>query len=84
MGVSYSTAKWLVSTVLRGNSCLSPRKPNSLRRWQAPASFLIDFAAQQYGMLSKPNMLDVHNQNLSFWSPQVLDSSSPTVPVHSV
>ena len=37
---------------------------------QAPASFIIDFAAQQYGMLSTPNMKDVHDQNLSFFSPQ--------------
>lgn len=39
-------------------------------RWVAPASYLIDFAAQQYGMLSTPNMEDVHHANLSFWSPQ--------------
>ncbi|GAM89059.1 hypothetical protein ANO11243_070930 [Dothideomycetidae sp. 11243] len=43
---------------------------HSTARWLAPAAFLYDFAAQQYGMLSSPNMLDVHNQNLSFWSPQ--------------
>jgi len=42
----------------------------STARWLAPTSFAVDFAAQQYGMFSKPNMLDVHNQNLSFWSPQ--------------
>lgn len=42
----------------------------STAKWIAPTSFLIDFAAQQYGMLSKPNMLDVHNANLSFFSPQ--------------
>ncbi|CAF9931051.1 MAG: hypothetical protein GOMPHAMPRED_005803 [Gomphillus americanus] len=42
----------------------------STARWLAPTSFLIDFAAQQYGMFSKPNMLDVHEQNLSFFSPQ--------------
>ncbi|PQE06668.1 concanavalin a-like lectins glucanase protein [Rutstroemia sp. NJR-2017a BVV2] len=36
----------------------------------SPASFLIDFAAQQYGMLSTPNMKDIHDANLSFWSPQ--------------
>ena len=39
-------------------------------RWVAPLSFVIDFAAQQYGMLSTPNMKDVHDANLSFWSPQ--------------
>jgi len=43
---------------------------HSTARWVAPVSFLIDFAAQQYGMLSSPNMKDVHDANLSFWSPQ--------------
>lgn len=42
----------------------------STARWMAPASFLIDFAAQNYGMLSSPNMKDVHDANLSFFSPQ--------------
>ncbi|KAL9614639.1 MAG: hypothetical protein Q9204_008822, partial [Flavoplaca sp. TL-2023a] len=37
---------------------------------QAPTSFLIDFAAQQYGMLSTPNMKTIHDRNLSFFSPQ--------------
>ncbi|KAF2733910.1 hypothetical protein EJ04DRAFT_543930 [Polyplosphaeria fusca] len=36
----------------------------------APLSFLYDFAAQQYGIFSSPNMLDVHNQNLAAFSPQ--------------
>jgi hypothetical protein len=36
----------------------------------APLSFAVDFAAQQYGMLSSPNMKDVHDANLSFWPPQ--------------
>lgn len=39
-------------------------------KWLAPTSFLLNFAAQQYGMLSTPNMKDVHDANLSFWSPQ--------------
>lgn len=43
---------------------------HSTARWVAPASFAIDFAAQQYGMLSSPNMKDVHDAHLSFWSPQ--------------
>lgn len=44
---------------------------HSTARVLAPASFLLNFAAQQYGMLiSKPNMLDVHNANPSFFSPQ--------------
>lgn len=42
----------------------------STARYAAPASFIIDFAAQQYGMLSTPNMKDVHDANLSFFSPQ--------------
>ena len=42
----------------------------STARWVAPASFVIDFAAQQYGMLSSPNMKDVHDAHLAFWSPQ--------------
>lgn len=43
---------------------------HSTARWVAPLSFAIDFAAQQYGMLSSPNMKDVHDAHLSFWSPQ--------------
>jgi hypothetical protein len=43
---------------------------HSTARWVAPLSFAIDFAAQQYGMLSSPNMADVHNAHLSFFSPQ--------------
>jgi len=43
---------------------------HSTARWVAPLSFAIDFAAQQYGMLSSPNMKDVHDANLSFFSPQ--------------
>jgi hypothetical protein len=42
----------------------------STARYLAPASFIYDFAAQQYGLNSTPNMLDIHNRNLSFWSPQ--------------
>ncbi|KAF2475166.1 uncharacterized protein BDR25DRAFT_331749 [Lindgomyces ingoldianus] len=36
----------------------------------APLSFLYDFSAQQYGIFSKPNMLDVHKKNLAAFSPQ--------------
>ena len=43
---------------------------HSTARWLAPASFVIDFAAQQYGMFSTPNMKDIHDANLSFFSPQ--------------
>ncbi|KAJ3940747.1 uncharacterized protein N0V96_009762 [Colletotrichum fioriniae] len=42
----------------------------STAKWLAPLSFAVDFAAQNYGMLSTPNMKDVHDANLSFWSPQ--------------
>lgn len=42
----------------------------STARYLAPASFLYDFAAQQYGMFSSPNMKDIHDRNLSFFSPQ--------------
>ena len=31
---------------------------------------LQQFAAQQYGIWSKPNMMDVHKAHYSFWSPQ--------------
>merc|ERR1711939_449500 len=43
---------------------------HSTARIVAPLSFAIDFAAQQYGMLATPNMKDIHDANLSFWSPQ--------------
>jgi len=42
----------------------------STAKWLAPASFLFDFALQQYGMLSSPNMKDINDRNVSFWSPQ--------------
>ncbi|KAF2462207.1 hypothetical protein BDY21DRAFT_330756 [Lineolata rhizophorae] len=44
--------------------------PHSTARTVAPLSFLYDFAAQQYGMLAKPNMKDIHDANISFFSPQ--------------
>lgn len=44
----------------------------STARYLAPLSFVVDFAAQQYGMLSSPNMKDVHDANLSYFSPQPL------------
>ena len=43
---------------------------HSTARWAAPAAFLLNFAAQNYGMLSSPNMKDIHDANLSFFSPQ--------------
>lgn len=42
----------------------------STARYLAPISFAVDFAAQQYGMLSSPNMKDIHDANISFFSPQ--------------
>ena len=42
----------------------------STAKWLAPASFAYDFAAQQYGLNATPNMQDIHDKNLSFWSPQ--------------
>ncbi|KAL1302365.1 hypothetical protein AAFC00_002768 [Neodothiora populina] len=42
----------------------------STARLIAPASFLYDFAAQQYGLNSTPSMKDVNDANVSFWSPQ--------------
>lgn len=31
---------------------------------------MIDFVAQQYGLFSTPNMKDIHDRNLSYFSPQ--------------
>lgn len=44
----------------------------SVAKWLASASFVIDFAAQQYGIFATPNMKDIHYANLSFFSPQPL------------
>ena len=38
-------------------------------RYIAPASFLYDFLAQLYGILSSPSMKQIHERNMSFWSP---------------
>lgn len=43
--------------------------PSTLRIL-APLSFAYDFAAQQYGMFSSPNMLDIHEANIAAFSPQ--------------
>jgi hypothetical protein len=42
----------------------------STAKWLAPASFLYDFAAQQYGLNSTPSMKQINDRNISFWSPQ--------------
>lgn len=42
----------------------------STAKWVAPVCFIVDFAAQQYGMLSVPNMKDIHDANQSYFSPQ--------------
>jgi hypothetical protein len=31
---------------------------------------MISFVTQQYGLFAKTNMQDIHNDHLSFWSPQ--------------
>lgn len=41
----------------------------SVVRYLAPASFIYDFALQQYGIFSSPNMVDIHNRNLAAFSP---------------
>lgn len=43
---------------------------HSTARIIAPLSFAFDFAAQQYGIFSKPNMQDIHYQNLAAFSPR--------------
>ncbi|KAK3316598.1 hypothetical protein B0H66DRAFT_299308 [Apodospora peruviana] len=44
---------------------------HSTARWLAPLSFAVDFAAQTYGMMiSSPSMKEVHDANISFFSPQ--------------
>ena len=44
----------------------SPLTPRAL----APAAFCYNFAAQLYGILASPSMKDIHDANLSFFSPQ--------------
>lgn len=42
----------------------------STAKWLAPVSFGYDFACQQYGMFSNPNMKVIHDRNLAAFSPQ--------------
>jgi hypothetical protein len=35
----------------------------------APVSFAVDFGAQLYGMLSTPNMKQIHDRNIAAFSP---------------
>ncbi|KAG9579208.1 hypothetical protein KCU77_g11761, partial [Aureobasidium melanogenum] len=42
----------------------------STAKWLAPASFVYDFALQQYGLNSTPSMKEINDRNTSFWSPQ--------------
>ena len=35
----------------------------------APLSFAVDFGVQLYGMLSSPNMKQIHDRNMSVFSP---------------
>jgi len=41
----------------------------STARYLAPASFLYNFALQQYGLNTSPGMKDISDRNLSFFSP---------------
>ncbi|KAL6721680.1 hypothetical protein ACLMJK_000784 [Lecanora helva] len=43
---------------------------HSTAKWLAPTSWLLNFAAQQYGIFSTPSMKDINDRNVSFWSPQ--------------
>lgn len=45
-------------------------RPLRWRIYQAPVSFIVDFAAQQYGLFSSPNIQDINDRNISFFSPQ--------------
>ncbi|WVR09497.1 hypothetical protein IAU60_006565 [Kwoniella sp. DSM 27419] len=42
----------------------------STARVIAPLSFAVDFGCQLYGMMSSPNMKDIHDKNLCAFSPQ--------------
>jgi len=42
----------------------------STAKWVTPVSFQVEFAGQNYGMLLSLNMKDIHDQSLSFFSPQ--------------
>ncbi|TQS34174.1 hypothetical protein Golomagni_05452 [Golovinomyces magnicellulatus] len=43
---------------------------DSFAKWTATLSFLTNLAAQIYGLTTSPNMKDINDANLSFWSPQ--------------
>ncbi|RKF60577.1 putative concanavalin a-like lectins glucanase [Golovinomyces cichoracearum] len=43
---------------------------DSFAKWAATLSFLTNLAAQIYGLTTSPNMKDINDANLSFWSPQ--------------
>lgn len=42
---------------------------HSVSRFLAPLSFLLNFSSQLYGLLSVPNLQDIDQANLSFFSP---------------
>jgi hypothetical protein len=41
----------------------------STAQYLAPLSFAVDFGAQLYGMLSSPNMKQIHDRNMAAFSP---------------
>lgn len=43
---------------------------DSFAKWTAIISFVTNLAAQIYGLTTSPNMKDINDANLSFWSPQ--------------
>jgi hypothetical protein len=57
-----TTVSNLITAASMGNT-------QSTVRYLAPASFIYDFALQQYGIFSSPNMMDIHNRNLAAFSP---------------
>lgn len=54
---------------------------HSTARLIAPASFVYDFAAQQYGIFSTPSMKDIHDMNLAAFSSN--DISLPSLSVNN-
>ncbi|KAK4206577.1 hypothetical protein QBC37DRAFT_300531 [Rhypophila decipiens] len=42
---------------------------HSTARWLAPLSLVVNMSSQAYGMLTTPNMQDIHEANVSFFSP---------------
>ncbi|KAM7221804.1 hypothetical protein V8F06_002797 [Rhypophila decipiens] len=45
------------------------RITHSTARWLAPLSLVVNMSSQAYGILTTPNMQDIHEANVSFFSP---------------